>query len=70
MQQISIILADSQYLIRLGLKHLLVDHNDFNVVAEVTNEGDLLQELVKHRPNVVILDHDQPSKFNHETILI
>lgn len=68
MQPISIVLADSQHLIRLGLRHLLADKEEFHIVAEATNEQSLFQELAHHKPRVVILDYKQPGSFSEETI--
>lgn len=68
MQQISIVLADSQHLIRLGLRHLLANREEFSIVAEATNEQSLFQQLDEHKPRVVIVDYDQPGSFSEETI--
>lgn len=67
-EPISIILADAQYLIRLGLKHLLSAKAHFQIVAEVVDEEDLLAELMEQHPNVVILDYDQEDNFSPSTI--
>lgn len=68
MQPISILLADSQHLVRLGLRHLLADREEFHIVAEATDEQDLFKELAHHNPRVVILDYKQPGSFSEETI--
>lgn len=62
MQDISIVLADEQYLIRVGLKHLLQQENDINIVAEATNSDALSKAVKKHLPNIVIIDYQTAKK--------
>ena len=68
MWPISVILADSQYLTRLGLKHLLRGKEQFKVVAEATREHQLLEQVRAHAPQVIILDYNQPENFSQATI--
>ncbi len=67
MQPISIVLADAEFLIRAGLKHLLQDAS-FEVVGEAENEPELLDILREKQPQVVILDYNQPQNFAHATV--
>jgi DNA-binding NarL/FixJ family response regulator len=68
MQPISVILADSQFLIRLGLKHLLSGQENVNIVGEVTKESQLVRVLEENPAQVVILDYNQPDNFSLQTI--
>ncbi|MCO6478603.1 MAG: response regulator transcription factor [Phaeodactylibacter sp.] len=68
MRPVSIILADSQYLTRLGLKHLLRGKEQFRVVGEATKESQLLERIKAFTPQVVILDYNQPGNFSHATV--
>lgn len=68
MKNTSIVLADSQYLIRVGLKHLLQSSPEFSIVGEATSEEQLLPILQEHRPDVVILDYNQCEKFKPSTV--
>ncbi|MCO6493241.1 MAG: response regulator transcription factor [Phaeodactylibacter sp.] len=68
MRPISVILADSQYLVRLGLRHLLRGREQFRVVAEATKEQQLLDQIRAHSPQVVILDYNQPENFSQSTV--
>jgi len=68
MQPISIILADSQYLIRLGLENLLSQRTDFQIVEQSVREDDLLKKVGTHQPRVVILDYHQPGNFSTDTV--
>lgn len=68
MDGISITVADSQYLIRVGLKHLLGKQERFSVVSEAQDEEELTEQLTRERPEVIILDYDQPTSFDKNTI--
>ena len=64
MSEITIALADAQYLIRVGLRHLLNGFDQFKVIGEASNEKGLLELLEKEPVQVIILDHDQPGNFD------
>ncbi len=66
MSTISVLLADSQYLIRLGLRHLLEGRHEYKIVSEATNKEELLNKISHLQPKVVILDHRQHLEFNQE----
>lgn len=68
MSTISTIIADSQFLIRTGLRHILSDKARCNVLAEVTNEIQLFEVIKKQKPDVVVLDYHQPGHFTTETV--
>ncbi len=68
MQNTSIIIADSQYLVRVGLRHLLKDHPAFRIVSEVTGEEQLLEELKNRSPDMLVIDYNQPGSFSSATI--
>jgi DNA-binding NarL/FixJ family response regulator len=67
MDPVSLIVADAEYLVRAGLRHLLEDFEQYEIVAEVTNEEDLMLQVAVHAPRVVILDYNQ-ARFSLETI--
>jgi DNA-binding NarL/FixJ family response regulator len=67
-KQIDVIIADSQMLIRMGLKHLFQNQSRINVVDEVTSSEELLEAATKFQPDVVIFDYNQPSHFKIEDI--
>lgn len=64
----SILIADAQYLIRKGLEHVLSDVNDFQVVAEASNEKELIQRAYELKPDVIIMDYDQPGHFTQDSL--
>ena len=68
MQPISILLADSHHLVRLGLRQVLSDKKEFNIVGEANDEESLFEELTHHKPRVVILDYKQPGNFSEKTV--
>lgn len=63
-----IVLADSQFLVRLGLRQLLSSNEKFEVVGEAADADELLQLVQKHLPRVVIFDHNNPQLFQIENI--
>lgn len=64
----SIVIADAQHLIRAGLRHLVSQDNRFEVIGEASNEQELHQQLRALRPDVLILDYNQPGAFSIDTI--
>lgn len=68
MARTTIVLADSEYLIRVGLQHLLLEIDDFEVLGEATNERQLLRLLEHQQPCLVILDHNQASHFSERIV--
>lgn len=68
MSQISIVIADSQYLTRIGLKSVLSKISDFHIISEASAEGNLLAAVKAELPDIVIIDHNQPQKFSTSTI--
>ncbi len=68
MKPVTIVLADGEVLVRLGLRHLLGDDPSFEIVAEAADEEELFEELEAHRPAVIILDYNQPDQFSLSTV--
>ncbi len=68
MQKFSVAIADSQYLIKVGLRHILAKLPVYQVVGEATEENSLLQLLRDTQPDILILDYDQPGYFSTDTI--
>lgn len=57
---ITILLADDHQLVRAGLRSLLADQEDLEVVAEASNGDELLQVLDSVHPDVVVTDLRMP----------
>ena len=65
---ITISIADSQYLTRRGLKQVLSQRQGYRVLAEIADESELLAHLKTNKPDVLILDYNQPRHFEPDTI--
>ncbi|MCB0522180.1 MAG: response regulator transcription factor [Lewinellaceae bacterium] len=68
MNTVTAIIADSQYLIRVGLRHILDAMPSVEVVGEACHERQLVDLLKKYQPSIVVLDYDQEDKFSPETV--
>lgn len=65
---IKIVIADAQYLIRVGLINLLSATKDFNIAGEATNSAELTELVKLHQPEVVIFDYNSTKNFKIEDI--
>lgn len=65
---IKIVIADAQYLIRIGLKNLLSATKDFKIAGEATNSVELFQLVKEQHPEVVIFDYNNAKSFLLEDI--
>lgn len=59
-QKISIGIADDHSLVRDGFSAILRSYPSISIVFEVSNGVQLLQELMKHKPDIVLLDIRMP----------
>jgi two-component system response regulator DevR len=62
MSKISVLLVDDHALVRLGLKTLIDDTSDIEVVAEASNAHEALQAIEQHHPQVVLMDIRLPGE--------
>ena len=53
-KEIRCVLAHDHVLLRQGLRRLLEDEPDMEVVAEAGNAAEALQRVFEHRPEIVI----------------
>ena len=58
---IKIILADDHIVLREGLKSLLNQQEDFEVIGEADNGQDVVRLTKKLEPDIVILDISMPN---------
>ena len=58
MNPIRVVLSDFQYLTREGLVSLLKDDEKFELIEVVEHSDDLKMAIVKHLPDIVILDYE------------
>lgn len=57
---ISVLIVDDHALVRMGIRRLLEDQSDMNVVAEAEDGETALLLVKKHNPNVILLDMKMP----------
>jgi DNA-binding NarL/FixJ family response regulator len=69
MPVIKIVIADAQYLIRLGLTCLLSKDDRFKVVGEASDSRELRQVVTKIKPDVLIFDYAQQNKFDIDDLI-
>ena len=67
---VNIFIADDQRLVRQGIRSLLEDKCDVDVVGEATNGFECLNEVSKINPNIVILDVDMTGMNGIDTLKI
>jgi len=60
MSKIRILLADDHRLVRAGLKALIEEFGDYEVVAEADDGRTALQLAIQHAPEVAVLDLTMP----------
>jgi DNA-binding NarL/FixJ family response regulator len=57
---VRILVADDHNLVRAGLRRILEDEVDFEVVAEAADGAEALAAALKHEPDIAILDISMP----------
>lgn len=56
MKSVKVLISDFQYLTREGLIHLIEKNDDFGLVDTVERSDDLLKSILKHHPDVMVMD--------------
>lgn len=56
----SVVLADSNELIRIGLRSVLQGIAAINIIDEAHSNKDLLSKITAHQPDVVVIDYTSP----------
>ena len=70
MNTIRIIIADPQYLTRAGFVQLFGSHPSIKVLAEANDSEELMAEVGKHKPDLVVLDYHKLEHFSLEDIAV
>lgn len=60
MTALRVVLAEDNYLVREGVRRLLLDGGDVDVVADASSAPELLQKVREHRPDAVLTDIRMP----------
>jgi len=63
-----VLLADSQFLIRFALSELIKEMESFTIIGEVKNESELFVFLEDKKPDIIVMDYNQPGSFKMENI--
>lgn len=53
---ISVVIIDDHALFRKGIQQLVSAYSDINVVAEVSNGSDGIEAVLKHQPDIALID--------------
>ena len=68
-EQIRVLVADEQDIIRIGLVRILADETDIRIVGEAKNGVDTLHKTLELKPDVVIMDIFLPDCNGLEAIM-
>ncbi len=66
---IKILIADDHEVVRQGLKVILNEHSDLEIVAEAGNGNEVLKIIQKTKVDIVLLDFDMPEKNGLDTLI-
>ena len=61
-EKIKVLITDDHSIVRNGIKQMLNDYSDINVVCDVSNGHDLLNELNNIAVDVILLDISMPGR--------
>lgn len=67
---ISVLLADAQYLIRMGLKNVIANRPDIEVVAEAATQKAMLLKVKQHQPHVLIMDYHDSKDISYQDVAL
>jgi len=70
MKPYRIIIADDHSLIRKGIKSIINQTKDMEVVAEAADGLELIEQIDKHQPDMAILDISMPKMNGIETVSV
>ena len=65
-EPIRCVIADDHEMLRYGVRRLLEDAPDFAVVGEAADAAEALKLVLKHRPDLVLLDIGMPGMSSFE----
>lgn len=65
---VKVVIADCQYLIRVGIKSLLSKSKEFEIIGEAVYSPDLIELVKVNQPDIIILDYQQPFHFSLKDI--
>lgn len=66
--KIRVVIADDHAIVRRGLRQLLADRDDFEIVAEAVDVAGARRYVRGHHPDVLVLDLNMPGESSLEAI--
>lgn len=66
---IKILIADDHEIVRQGLKTILSENSDLEVVAEAANGNEVIKIVQNSEVDLVLLDFDMPEKNGLDTLI-
>lgn len=67
-QKITVLLVDDHVLVREGVREILSVEDDIVVVSEAADSEEAVAEVVRHHPDIVLLDVEIPGRHATETV--
>lgn len=68
MNKHSVLIADAQYLSKLGLTSILQEHPEYKLSGCVSNQDNLESKVSNDKVDLVILDYNQEGAFSIDTV--
>lgn len=68
MEKIKVIICDDHQILVQGLKSLLKDSEEIEVIASANNGQELLETIKTKKPDIILLDVDMPVMDGYETL--
>ena len=66
MERIKVILVDDHVIVRDGIKALISDEPNINIITEASSASELLDKLETYRPDVILMDINLPDSTGIE----
>lgn len=66
---VTVLLADDHTVVRNGLKMLLENESDINVIGEASNGQEAIEKIIELQPDIILLDVRMPVLDGLETLI-
>jgi len=68
-KKIRVLIGDDHAIVRMGLRQIITDTDDMDVIDEAGDGADLLDKIRRLKPDVVIMDINMPGKSGWDVLL-